>query len=64
MLHETIHNEGFSTTQRIVKTLQRGVALKIVLANRPVSITFMYIFLTLMSNKSNWPKFFYTVIQV
>ena len=32
--------------------------------NRPVSITFMYIFLTLMSNKSNWPKFFYAVIQV
>ena len=54
----------FSTTQRIVKTLQRGVALKIVLANRPVSITFMYIFLTLMSNKSNWPKSFYTVIQI
>ena len=54
----------FSTTQQIVKTLQCGVALKIVLVNRPVSITFMYIFLTLMSNKSNWPKFFYTVIQV
>ena len=54
----------FSTTQRIVKTLQRGVVLKIVLANCPVSITFMYIFLTLMSNKSNWPKFFYTVILV
>ena len=54
----------FSTTQRIVKTLQRGVALKIVLANCPVSITFMYIFLTLMSYKSNWPKFSYTVIQV
>ena len=64
MLHETIRNDGFSTTQQIVKTLQRGVALKIVLVNRPVSITFMYIFLTLMSNKSNWPKFFNTVIQV
>ena len=49
----------FSTTQQIVKTLQRGVALKIVLANRPVSIIFMYIFLTLMSN-----KFFYAVIQI
>ena len=24
----------------------------------------MYIFLTLISNKSNWPKLFYTVIQV
>ena len=24
----------------------------------------MYIFLTLISNKSNWPKFFYAVIQV
>ena len=24
----------------------------------------MYIFLTLISNKSNWPKFFYIVIQV
>ena len=64
MLRETIRNDGFSTTERIIKTLLCSVAVKNVLANRPVSITFMHIFLTLMSNKSNWPKFFYTVIQV